>query len=206
MLNCFKLLFFPHKSIPHSPYWQSKNRIYHSFANLLKRKHWKNDIAQVFIPLTQKLVEALWQQLQPQVFLGMMQQALHICIFFFFLSFFSLDHLRLAGDYHWTAIYRFLQRCLIGSKSQLIESSLSRSCIVLAVCVGWLSCWKVNFQSSLRFWALWTRLSLRISLYLAAFSFPSSLITSPVPAAEKHPRCMMLPPPCFTVGMVLCRW
>ncbi len=42
------------------------------------------------------------------------------------------------------------------------------------------------------------QISLRISLYLAAFSFPSSLITSPVPATEKHPQCMMLPPPCFT--------
>ncbi len=49
------------------------------------------------------------------------------------------------------------------------------------------------------------QVSLRISLYLAAFSFPSSVITSSVPAAEKHPQYMMLPPPCFTVGMVLCR-
>ncbi len=52
-----------------------------------------NYIAQVFIPLTQNLVKALWQQLQPQVFLGMMQQVLHICICF--LPVFSLDHLKL---------------------------------------------------------------------------------------------------------------
>ena len=33
-----------------------------------------------------------------------------------------------------------------------------------------------------------------------------SLATSrPVPAAEKHPHSMMLPPPCFTVGTVLDR-
>ncbi len=67
----------------------------------------------------------------------------------------SSSSVRLAGDHRWTAIYRFLQRCLIGSKSQLwldhsrafIESSLSHSCIVLAVCVGWLSCWKVKLSA-----------------------------------------------------------
>ncbi len=43
------------------------------------------------------------------------------------------------------------------------------------VYVGWWSHRKVNFQPSLR---LWTRFSLRISLYLAAFSFPHSRFTS----------------------------
>ncbi len=62
-------------------------------CKFIKRIHWKNDIAQVFMPVTQNLVKALWQQLQPQVFWGMMQQALHIRIFF--LPFFSLDHLKL---------------------------------------------------------------------------------------------------------------
>ncbi len=76
-------------------------------------------------------------------------------------------------------------------------------------CLGcglWLSFWNVNFQPSLRFWALWTRFWLRISQCLVAFSFPSSLIISSVPAAEIHPHCKILPPPCFTVVMVLCRW
>ena len=35
-----------------------------------------------------------------------------------------------------------------------------------------------------------------LSLYFASFILPS------IPAAEKHPHSMMLPPPCFTVGMV----
>ncbi len=51
--------------------------------------------AQFFIPLTQNLVKALWQQLPPQVFLGMMQQVLHILIWVVFLPVFSLDHLKL---------------------------------------------------------------------------------------------------------------
>ncbi len=65
---------------------------------------------------------------------------------------------------------------------------------------------KVNLRPSLRSWALWRRFSSRISLYLAAFIFPSIATSRPVPAAEKHPHSMMLPPPCFTVGTVLDRW
>ncbi len=53
-------------------------------CKFIKKETLKNDIAQVFIPLTQNLVKALWQQLKPQVFWGMMQQALHICICLFF--------------------------------------------------------------------------------------------------------------------------
>jgi len=52
---------------------------------------------------------------------------------------------------------------------------------------------------------LWTRFSLRLSLYLALLSFPSTLTSHPVPVAEKHPHSMMLPPH-LTIGMELCRW
>ncbi len=103
---------------------------------------------------------------------------------------------RLDGKRWWTAIFRSLQRCSIGFKSGLI----------LAVCLGSLSCWKVYLRPSLRSWGLWRRFSSRISLYLAAFIFPSIATSRPVPAAEKHPHSMMLPPPCFTVGTVLDRW
>ena len=39
-------------------------------------------------------------------------------------------------------------------------------------------------------------------LCFAPSIFPSVLTSIPVPAAEKHPHSMMLPPPCFTVGRV----
>ena len=64
-----------------------------------------------------------------------------------------------------------------------------------------LSCWKVNLWPSLRSWALWTRFSLRIFLHFGLFNFSSTLTNPPVSATEKHPYNMMLPPPCFTVGM-----
>ena len=57
-------------------------------------------------------------------------------------------------------------------------------------------------MSSLRTWALWSRFSSRISLYFALFTFLSILTSLPVPATEKHPHSMMLPPPCFIIGMV----
>ncbi len=121
---------------------------------------------------------------------------------------------RLDGKRWWTAIFRSLQRCSIGFKSGLwlghsrtvTELLWSHSFVILAVCLGSLSCWKVNLRPSLRSWALWRRFSSRISLYLTAFIFPSIATSRPVPAAEKQPHSMMLPPPCFTVGTVLDRW
>ena len=126
-----------------------------------------------------------------------------------FLPFFSADPLK--GN----TCGQSLQRFSIGFKSVLwlghsrtfTELSLSHSCVVLAVCLGSLSCWKVNHRLSLGSWALWTKFSLRISLCFAPSSFPSTLTLPLVPATEKHPTaCMMLPAPSFTIGMVLGRW
>jgi hypothetical protein len=79
--------------------------------------------------------------------------------------------------------------------------SKNHSCIVLAVCLWSLSCWKVNLHPSQRSWVLWRRFSSRISLYFAPFIFPLILTSIPVPAGEKHYHSMMLPPPCFTLGI-----
>ena len=51
-----------------------------------------------------------------------------------------------------------------------------------------------------------SRFSSRISPYFALFNFHLILTSLPVPAAEKHPHSMILPPPCFPVGMVPVSW
>ncbi len=73
--------------------------------------------------------------------------------------------------------------------------------LCLAVCLGSLSCWKVNLRPSPRSRALWRRFSSRISLYLAEFIFPSIATSRPVPAAEKHPHSMMLPHHASLLGL-----
>jgi hypothetical protein len=93
------------------------------------------------------------------------------------------------------AIFRSNQRCSIRFKSwywlghsrTFRDLSRSHSCVVLVVCLGSLSCWKVNLNPSLRSWGLWSRFSSRISLYFSPFIFTSNLTSLSVPAAEK--RC-----------------
>ncbi len=48
---------------------------------------------------------------------------------------------------------------------------------------------------------LWTGFLLRLSLYLGALSFSSTLMCSSVPAAEKQTHSMRLLPAHFTFGM-----
>ncbi len=125
------------------------------------------------------------------------------------MSLFGKDATSLFGDPLPFLLADPLQFCQVGwlGHSRTVTELLwSHSFVILAVCLGSLSCWKVNLRPSLRSWALWRRFSSRISLYLAAFIFPSIATSRPVPAAEKHPHSMMLPPPCFTVGTVLDRW
>jgi hypothetical protein len=114
--------------------------------------------------LLSTLLKHLWQRLQPQVFLGMMLQARSF-------SQSSLQILsssvRLDWERRCTAIFRSLQSSLTGFKSGLWlghsrtfrDLSRSHCCIVLAVCSGSLSFWKVNLHPSLRSLALWTRFS-----------------------------------------------
>ena len=87
------------------------------------------------------------------------------------------NSVRLDGECRYTAIFRSLQRCSIGFKSGLWlgnsrtfrDLSISHSCVVLAVCLGLLSCWKVNLHPSLRSWCLCT---------LLHSSFPQSWLVS----------------------------
>ena len=61
---------------------------------------------------------------------------------------------------------------------------------------------KGELPSQLSFLVESDKFSSRIFLYFAPHIFPSILTSATVPAHEKHPHNMMLPPLCFTVGMV----
>ena len=96
-------------------------------------------------------------------------------------------------EHRCTAIFRSLQRCSIGIKSgplkniqRLVPKPLM---CCLGVCLGFLSCWKVNLPPQSE---VLSRFSSRIFLYFAPFIFPSILTSLPVPAIEKHPHNLML--------------
>ena len=117
---------------------------------------------------------------------------------------------RLDGERRCTAIFSSFHWFSMGFKSGLwlghslsfIELSSNHSLVIIAVCLGTDLCGTVNRQPSRRSWAIWSRFS---SLYNARFIFPTIKTRPPLPAAEIHPHNMMLPPPCFTVGMVICQ-
>ena len=113
--------------------------------------------------------------------------------------------------FHWCpAIFKSYHRFSIGLRWGLWLGHskkckcfpLNHSTVTLAVCLGSLSCWKVNLRPSLKSLEDWNRFPSRISLYLAPSIIHSIVISFPVPADDKHPQIMMLPPACFTVGMV----
>ena len=115
-----------------------------------------------------------------------------------FLPFFSADTLKLCQVGWGVSLHRYFQvspemfktGLWLGHSRKFRDLSRSHFCIGLAVCLGSLSCWKVNFHPSLRSCALWIRYSSRISLYFAPFIFPSILTSLTLPAAEKHPTAL----------------
>ena len=67
----------------------------------------------------------------------------------------------------------------------------SFSCIVLAVCLWLLSCWKMNLPTVLGSESSGAGFHQRSLFYYAPFIFASILTSLPVSAAEKHPHSMM---------------
>ncbi len=78
------------------------------------------------------------------------------------------------------------------------EPCLHPLCRVL----GSLSCWNTKCHPKCSSHAEVQRFLANISLYITPFILPLMRTRWPVPELEKQPHSMMLPPPCFAVGMV----
>ena len=113
------------------------------------------------LPFTQYFVEASLAPITALSLLGYDATSLaHLYLGSFSHSSLQIlsSFVQLDGEHCCRAIFRSLQRCLIGFRSGLwlghlrTFRDLSRShvCIVLAVCLGLLPCWKVNLHPSLR--------------------------------------------------------
>ena len=121
---------------------------------------------------------------------------------------------RLRGALLWIWILRCFHKCSIGFKSgdwlghsnKLIFFLWNQLRVSFAVCFGSLSCWKVHPRLILSILVDGSRFISRISLYMAPFIVPSMIWSLPVPWEEKQPHTMILPPPNFTVGIVLFGW
>jgi hypothetical protein len=137
--------------------------LFHSsqYPIMTKQKQLKyHTFTWVFRPFTQYFVEAPLAEMTALHLLGYDASSLaHLYLGSF--SYSSLQILssfvRLDGECHCTAIFRSLQRCSMGFKSGLWlghsghwDLSQSHSCVVLAVCLGSMSCWKVNLPGSQR--------------------------------------------------------
>ena len=180
-------------------------------------KSWNVCINKCSTSWVNTLEKCLWQWLQLQIFLSMSVSALHIRIW----GFSPILLFRFAQTLScWMGSIGEQQSSSLSTDSQWDSSrgflwatqGLSHSCseaiqiVALAVCLGSLSCWNINLCHSPIYFTLWSRFSSRICLYFAPFIVLSILTNLPMPASENHPHSMMLPPPCFMVGMVLDGW
>ena len=113
----------------------------------------------------------------------------------------SFNLARFLGFLWWTCFFNVPQRFSIGLRSgdllghwrTLVFFLVNRFDFKLAVSFGSLTCWNVSFRlpPCIKIW--WC---------MAPSIFPSTLWSAPLSCAEKQPQVIILPHPCFTVGMV----
>ena len=174
-----------------------------SFRTFLKRKnsrwHKYSD------PLLSTQLKHLWQRLQPPVYLGMTWQALHTWRFSAILlcrSSQALSRWGPSGDSNFHVspeMFDWVQVRTLAGPLKDIHRRLGYVLRVIVLLEGEPLAQSeiMSAQDSFLLGYPWTS---------APFSFPSTLTSLPVTAAEKHPHSMILPSPSFTVGMALGRW
>ena len=154
----------------------------------------------------------LCQRLQPRVFLGMTLTGL-AHLYLEFLPFFSADPLKLCQVGWGASLYNYcqvspemfdqVQGMALAGPLKVIQRLVPKPllcCLGCVLRVVVLMEGEPSPQSEVLS-ALEQVFTKDLCTFLCSF-FPSILTSLPVSAAEKHPHSMMLPPPCFTIGMV----
>ena len=138
----------------------------------------------------------LWQRLPPQVILGMTLRAWHTCIWE--VSPILLCRASLHSYFQVSPeMFDRVEVWALAGPLKDIQRLVSKPLLHCLCCVL-----RVISPQSELLCTLEQVFIKDLSLHFAPFIFPLILTSLPVPAAKKHPHSMMLPPPCFTVGMV----
>ena len=107
---------------------------------------------------------------------------------------------------HFNLVHKFSIRLRSGfwegHSKTFIFFCLSHFETIFALCFGSLSCWKVHLWRRCNFLTDNCRFFGKIFKWSSFFMIPSTLESSPVRVEAKQPHSIMLPPLCFTVGMV----
>ena len=155
-------------------------------------------------PSSRYLVDATLAAITESVWMGLNQAYAHLdtAILFSFSLQNCSSSARLHRDQVRTGLFMSSHKFSIGLKPEPLmnihlvdfKPFLCSFCCMF----GLLSCCKIHFFTSCSSVFIHS-----VAVFISPFSF-SSL---PVPAAQKHPQSMMLPPPCFMVRMVcFCSW
>ena len=177
------------------------------FANVLKITTEISHLHKYSAPLLSTLLKHRWQRLQPWFLLDMTLQAWHTCIWVVSPILLCRSSQALPGWMESVAAQLFsgLSRDVRSGSSpgsDWATQGHSETCPEATPTLSWL-CGKGRFHVGRWIFApVWGPEQVFIKDLCAPFIFVSLRTSLPVPAAEKHPNRMMLPPPCFTVGMV----
>ncbi len=101
---------------------------------------------------------------------------------------------------------RFRAGLWLGHSKTLSSSGEAILLLILMYALGCCRSERWSSSSSSAIYKEAWRFCSNIDWYLELFIIPSTLTKAPIPAEEKQPQSVMLPPPCFTVGMVFFWW
>lgn len=158
-----------------------------SLANVLKTNTQTHTKYSVFTQYLILCSVQLWQQLDGQVFKSIMFPRVSPIFLSEPFKLYQVGCEASVHSYFQISLEMFNKiQIWLGHSRTFTGWSRSHSFVILTVCLELLSCCKISLHPSLIFRALWDRLSSRMFLSIAAFSFPTTLSSLPLPAAKEH--------------------